>query len=718
MQGTYTPTYTSWVVQLSIGLAVLVSYTALRLAGRTTHAREHALVWLTGGALAMGIGMWSVHFLSMLSLRLPIQLTYDVASLAISLIVAVMTAGFALAFIRRPRPGTLQLLSAATLLGCGMATTHYLGMASIRIVPSLSYDPSLFATSVAIAILASLASLWLMFRLRTCGGVRESLSRAGAALLMGGAVSGMNHVAMSAVGFRQNSFCLPGATIDNNGFALLLAVFAFGLLAITLLTLVYDSHMERRIRERPAAHPVNAGARYATTHDALTGLPNRLAVLEVAGETIAKSRSAETRFALLVLNVDRLKSVNDSLGHEAGDRLLCELAARLRAVLRRGDVLGRLAGDEFTVLAREIHDAHDAQIVIDKVQAAVAKPFAIGTQDVHVSLGIGVSMYPQDGPTFELLLRRAETAMRYAKHSARGSFRLYAAEMSSVADERWALETDLRHALALGQLEVHYQPKVDIATNRVRSAEALIRWRHPVRGLVPPGVFIPVAEETGLIVAIGEWVLREACRQVRAWLDAGVSPVRIAVNLSARQFRDHDLAAVVRCALEDARLEPGYLELELTESAVMHDAEQSAATLETLSTMGVHISIDDFGTGYSSLSHLRRFPLDKLKIDRSFVRELLSNPDDVAIVTAIISLAHGLRLRVVAEGVETADQLQFLRDLGCDQYQGFYCSPAVPPDEFATLLQRLRERSQPEFTEADMLRTQSRLSAFTSGPSI
>jgi EAL domain-containing protein (putative c-di-GMP-specific phosphodiesterase class I) len=253
---------------------------------------------------------------------------------------------------------------------------------------------------------------------------------------------------------------------------------------------------------------------------------------------------------------------------------------------------------------------------------------------------------------------------------------------------------------------------VDIATNRIRSAEALLRWRHPVRGLVPPSTFIPIAEETGLILSLGEWVLRQACRQVRRWLDSGMTPLRVAVNLSAKQFRHADLAAAVKAALDESSLEPGYIELELTESAIMHNPEQSAATLQALSAMGVHISIDDFGTGYSSLSYLRRFPLDKLKIDRSFVRDLMSSPDDASIVKAIISLAHNLRLRVVAEGVETSEQLNYLRELGCDQYQGYFCSPAVPPSAFEALLQRMRAE-RPELTEADMLRTQSRLSAFS-----
>jgi diguanylate cyclase (GGDEF)-like protein len=447
----------------------------------------------------------------------------------------------------------------------------------------------------------------------------------------------------------------------------------------------------------------------------LTDLPNRMALVEIADAALAHATRIDGQLAVMVLNVDRLQSINDSLGHQTGDELLLELSRRLRGVLRHKDTLGRLAGDEFTVLATDLRSARDAEAVVNKIMEALQTPFRTTSVDIHPSVSIGISTYPLDGKTFDLLLRRANAAMRNAKETARGGFRFYAAEMSNFADDRLALEHELRGAVELGQLELHYQPKVDIETGRVRSAEALIRWRHPTRGLVPPYSFIPAAEENGLIVPIGEWVLRTACNQMRKWLDAGMSPVRVAVNLSAKQFRHADLAAVVRSALSDAKLEPGYIELELTESAVMVDPELSAATLQTLSAMGVHISIDDFGTGYSSLSYLRRFPLDKLKIDRSFIRDLMTSQDDMSIVRAIISLAHSLRLRVVAEGVETAEQLEFLRGLGCDQYQGFYCSPAVPPELFVALIKRMRAE-KPEFTEADMLRTQSRLSAFTPEP--
>jgi diguanylate cyclase (GGDEF)-like protein len=447
-------------------------------------------------------------------------------------------------------------------------------------------------------------------------------------------------------------------------------------------------------------------------HDALTGLPTRIAIVATAEQAMAEARSTGAPFAVTVLNVSRFKSINDSLGHEVGDELLRLLSQRLRNVLARGDVLGRLAGDEFIVVARVGTGAIPAEVTVETIFAALREPFSIEGHDIEVALSAGISMFPAHGATFDVLLRRAETAMRAARSISRGTFRFYCEEMSRSEEERLALEADLRHAIRDGQLELHYQPKVDIASGRVRSAEALLRWRHPQRGFVPPNVFIPIAEEGGLILSIGEWVLRQACSQMRAWLDSGLPPLRVSVNLSAKQFRHGDLTAVVCSALEDAQLQPGYLELELTESSIMHDSEASAATLQLLSTMGVHISIDDFGTGYSSLSYLWRLPLDKLKIDRSFVRELLSNPDDVAIVKAIISLAHSLRLGVVAEGVETLEQLEHLRELGCDQYQGFYCSPAVPPDAFVALIKRLRSE-KPALTEADMLRTQSRLYAYT-----
>jgi diguanylate cyclase (GGDEF)-like protein len=707
-------TYNTWLVWLSIAVAIAVSYTALNLATRVAETNAStATRWLIGGAFAMGIGMWSMHQLGMLAMRMPIALTYDIALMAGSLAIATVTSGFALHIVGRSTLSVARLLASSVVMGAGIAGMHYTGMAGVQVQPAIDYDPWLVAASIVIAITASLGALWLAFYLRRGRSWQIKLARIGAAVFMGCAIASMHYTGMAAARFHESSHSLPGAHLDNIWFGVALGMFAFGILGVTLLTSVYDAYLARHLRDRDAAvERADEQTRHAASHDPLTGLPNRRALMAAAEAAMLDAQHRGVEIALLVLNVDRLKAINDSLGHQAGDELLLELSRRIRNVLRRTDTLARLAGDEFTILATELRSARDAETVVGKVLEALRAPVKLESINLHASVSVGVSMYPLDGESFDELLKRAEIAMRYAKETARGAFRFYAADMSSFSGDHIALESELRRALELNQLELHYQPKVDISTGRVRSAEALVRWRHPERGLVPPNAFIPSAEENGLIVPIGEWVLREACRQMRRWIDAGMSPIRVAVNLSAKQFRHDDLVAVVRSALEDARLEPGYLELELTESAVMHDAEKSAATLQALSTMGVHISIDDFGTGYSSLSYLRRFPLDKLKIDRSFVRDLMSNADDVSIVRAIISLAHSLRLRVVAEGVETAEQLAFLRELGCDQYQGYLCSPAVPPDTFAKLLTHLRAE-RPEPSEADMLRTQSRLSAFT-----
>jgi len=707
--------YTHWLVYLSIAVAVVASYTTLTIASRVAYSSIRT-AWLIGGALVMGTGIWSMHFIGMLAYSLPIELTYNLPKTLLSLGIAVATSGFALHVACRREVHLGHIAASAVLVGAGIAFMHYLGMASIAIVPAITYDRTLVAASVGIAISASFVALWLTFKLGRGRSWLTTVARAGGAVVMGLAIASAHYTGMAAAQFSPDSYCLGVSRVDNAWLGITLALLSFGLMTMATLVVVYDAFVRQHLRARDEAlQKADAQVRNAARFDMMTGLPNRVALVEAADHAIAAAALKDGQIALMVLNVDRLTAINDSLGHQAGDELLLELSQRLRGVLRHKDTLARLAGDEFTLLATELRSARDAESIASKVLEALQRPFSAASVEIHPSVSIGISTYPLDGETFEALLRRANAAMRYTKESARGGFRFYAAEMSGLTDDRLALESDLRRALEQGELELYYQPKVDIATNRIRSAEALLRWRHPVRGMVPPDAFIPIAEETGLILPLGEWVLRQACRQVRAWLDAGMTPLRVAVNLSAKQFRHADLAAAVKAALDESSLEPGYIELELTESAIMHNPEQSAATLQTLSAMGVHISIDDFGTGYSSLSYLRRFPLDKLKIDRSFIRDLMTNPDDVSIVRAIISLAHSLRLRVVAEGVETAEQLSFLRELGCDQYQGYFCSPAVAPDAFAALIQRLRSE-RTELTEADMLRTQSRLSAFTPEP--
>jgi diguanylate cyclase (GGDEF)-like protein len=454
----------------------------------------------------------------------------------------------------------------------------------------------------------------------------------------------------------------------------------------------------------------NQQLRHLATHDALTGLPNRVLLDDRLQQAIAHAERDGRSFAVLVCDLDRFKLINDSLGHRAGDELLQEVARRLNAVVRSTDTVARFGGDEFVLIGTSVSDPEDAAGLAARVMDALQAPVRIAAIDIHASPSIGIAMYPDDGESIQALLAHADAAMYSAKQNGRGNFRRYAAGMHAGTEDRVQLESDLHNALASNQFELYYQPKVDTHTGAVRSAEALIRWVHPTRGVVSPADFIPLAEECGLIGPIGAWVIREACRQARAWQLDGVPALRVSVNLSASQFRDSDLVDSIRRALDDAGLEARYLEVELTESAVMSDPEQSIAILEDLSAMGVLVSVDDFGTGYSSMSYLRRFPIDKLKIDRVFINEIVTRPEDASIVRAIVSLAHSLRLKVVAEGVETPAQLEFLKMAGCDEYQGYHFSRPIPAADFERLIRD--SKTDDVLTEDDAVRTHSKLSAY------
>ena len=450
--------------------------------------------------------------------------------------------------------------------------------------------------------------------------------------------------------------------------------------------------------------------RHLATHDALTGLPNRVLLDDRIAQALTHAHRERHSFAVMLCDLDRFKLINDSLGHHAGDHLLQEVARRLTNVVRDVDTVARLGADEFIIVLSPLTSRKDAEVVAQRVIEAMQPAVEIAGITIHASPSIGIAFYPDDGSSVETLIAHADAAMFAAKQRGRNSVQCYAAGMDAGTHDKVRLESDLHTALALRQFELYYQPKVDTMSGTFYSAEALIRWRHPERGLVSPAAFIPLAEECGLIGPIGEWVLREACRQGRAWQQAGLSPVRIAVNVAASQFRAGDLVETIHQALADAELEARFLEVELTESAVMSDPEESIKILEQLSEMGVLVSVDDFGTGYSSMSYLRRFPIDQLKIDRSFLSEITARSDDASIVGAIVSLAHNLRLKVVAEGVETVAQLDLLKTLGCDQYQGYQFSPPVPAAEFESLMRGVYANGA-DLANDDALRTRSKLAA-------
>jgi len=685
MVGTYNP----WLVLLSIAVAIFVSHTALTLSARvasSTH-KPTARLWLTGGAVSMGCGIWSMHFVGMLALSLPIALSYDIATTLASLAIAIGLSGFALSIASRPQISMRRLAIGAVVMGLGICGMHYSGMSAIEILPVITYEPGLLLASGLIAVAASFAALWLFFRLRRGRSRQMKLARLGAAVVMGLAISGMHYTGMAASRFAAGSYCTSGAAPNNNWLAITIAVIALAVLTITTILLLYDAHLETRTRKHnEQLRQANVQLQHVATHDALSGLPNRLLLADRMEQAIAQAERHQTTFAVFVVDLDRFKSINDSLGHLAGDAVLKEVARRLALVLRKADTLARLGGDEFVLILNEISRPQDIESIAGKVLADIGTPVKLSDLELHTSASIGISIYPEDGSDAQTLLRHADAAMYHSKKSGRNAYQFFAPAMNAFARERLELENGLRRALSRQEFVLHYQPKVDVRTGRIDGAEALIRWRHPSRGMTMPLDFIPLAEETGLIIQIGEWVLREACRQAYAWQAAGLRPLRMAVNLSAQQFKQKNLVDVVHTALRTARLEPHYLELELTESAVMDDPERSIEILRRLSELGVRISVDDFGTGYSSLSYLRRLPLDKLKIDSAFIREVATSRDDAAIVRAIVSLAHNLHLKVIAEGVETPDQLVFLRDLGCEQYQGYHYSAPVPNNVFVAML--------------------------------
>ena len=426
---------------------------------------------------------------------------------------------------------------------------------------------------------------------------------------------------------------------------------------------------------------------YMASHDALTSLPNRTLLQDRIQQTLVHNQRRNLQAAVLFVDLDKFKIINDSLGHDIGDELLKEAAARLVADVRSEDTVARQGGDEFIILLATISNPQDAAIIGQKILDSLCRPFFIKGKELLISASIGIAIFPDDGSDIENLLKNSDIAMYHAKESGRSNYQFFSAEMNQQAAEKQALSVDLRHAIERNELFLVYQPVVDMFSGNIGGMEVLLRWQHPLHGLISPVKFIPLAEETGLILPIGEWVIRTACNQIAEWKQAGIIVPRLAINLSPQQFRQKLLANTIAQILSETNTAASHIGIEITESMLVHNIDEVVETLLNLSNMGLEISIDDFGTGYSSLSYLKRFPINKLKIDKSFVDDIATHPDDAAIVKAIIAMAHGLSMKVVTEGVETAEQLKFLREQGCEQYQGYIFSKPLLPADALHLLQ-------------------------------
>jgi diguanylate cyclase (GGDEF)-like protein/PAS domain S-box-containing protein len=810
-------TWNVYLVTLSVLIGMFGSFSALM---HTDNMRistgKVAQIWMTAGAVNLGVAIWSMHFIGMLAFHLPIAMTYDIQLTVLSIFPAIVATlfGFYLLQNRTVRFGRVAV--AGTFMGLGVAAMHYTGMAALKMQPAIDYDPLIFSLSIVIAIVASIGALLIVF-VGDKTGLSSLKQQTFGGLVMGIAIAGMHYTAMHGTSFAAGSFCsVGGQTIESTLLALIvtsavMVLFSGGSIASVInrsvaldrlraahATLEEQGKQLRQVEETLSGilssipvvvwsisptyevlylnraaytvygysaaelianrtlwidlvHPddripviewlekiysmeeqtiqyrivrpngevrwLEDNARmvrneqgtplrldgvatdiserrlrdkrieYLATFDSLTGLPNRNLLMNRLAKSLIQACHGEQKLGLLFLDIDHFKNINDSFGHAFGDRLLKEFASRLKSVLREGDTVARLGGDEFVIILENIKVPENAQRIASKILNKFLEAVFIDGRELHVTTSIGVAVYPQDGDDADTLLKHADVAMYRAKAQGRNSFQCYTLEMGYVAAERISIEHALHHALKNNEFELHYQPQIDLKNGQIKGVEALIRWHNPVLGTVPPMRFIPLAEESGLIIPIGEWVLKTACAQTRIWQQAGY-PVSVAVNVSGRQFKKNDMARGVQSVLDCTGLSAAFLEIELTESMLMNDSAATIQILRELKAIGVGLSIDDFGTGFSSLSYLSRFPIDIIKIDQSFISGLTKEPEAASIITAIIALAKSLGLKTLAEGVETAEQLDFLQKNRCDAIQGYYFSRPLPVNEMTALLEQ------------------------------
>ena len=695
LDGSYTP----WLVVVSLLVAMLASFTALDMANRITTAPSARLstLWLFGGGCAMGLGIWSMHFIGMLAFRLPIPLGYDLGWTAVSLLAAMASSIFALWLVSRPTLPHSRLALGALLMGSGIASMHYLGMAAMRMQPGIDYHPGWVTASLLIALAASWTALFVAFRLRH--SQRRMRHRLMPAVLLGNAIVGMHYTGMAAARFPADSICgaAAGDGLQAQWLAALVLVLTTAILAVVLIVSWLDQRMQAqllRLRNdtlRSSLDVAQAELTQAALHDPLTRLPNRLLLQQRIEQALAEAEQRGSRFAVMFMDLDGFKQVNDAYGHQTGDALLVAVAERTRQLLRPSDVLARLGGDEFVLVVRIDNDEDIATLASRILQAVGGGPL-LPDHELQVTASIGIAICPDHAASERQLMGFADAAMYQAKEAGRTAYAVFSDWMNDSAEQQFQLLADLRRAIGTDQLFLHYQPKIRVAGQGVSGAEALIRWRHPQQGLIPPDRFIRLAERSGVINEIGRWALGEACRQLRQWQDAGHESWTVSVNLSPIQFSSPHLLQEVRDALRTHRLEPRRLVLEITESTVMRDTEASLTLLQGMASLGVGISIDDFGTGYSSLLYLKRLPATEIKIDHAFVRDLETSSEDVVIVSAIVALGHALDMDIVAEGVETTGQRAYLERLGCDYLQGYLLGRPVDPERFMQLHDHPRPR--------------------------
>lgn len=664
------------LVVVSFIVAILASYTALNMAGRvSTSAGNSSWVWLAGGGLALGIGIWAMHFIGMLAMNISMHMRYEPFLTGLSLVIAIIASLFALWLVSAPQLHLRRLIPGACVMGMGIVAMHYTGMAALQVSPAISWHKGWIALSVVVALAASFAALWLTFRLRH-EAAQVALMRFGAAIVMGVAIAGMHYIGMLAAQIPVQH-TLGHSGFNSNWLAILVGLMAFSVLGITLLVSMFDARLQARtsLLATSLAAANRELARLAL-HDTLTRLPNRVLLEDRLEQAINKAKREGSFFALMFMDLDGFKTVNDAWGHDVGDKLLVAATQRLEQPLKGQYTLARIGGDEF-VLLTEVAAPDEAAALANALVHVIDKPFNIDPYDVMVTLSIGIALYPHDGKNERELMFNADAAMYHTKHMGRNGYHFFQPSMNTLAQSQLQLLNDLWLALERQEFCLFYQPQFKAPSGPVIGFEALLRWQHPQQGILTPDLFLPLAEKTGLIIPLGNWVVNEACRQLSEWRKQGHLQWTVAVNLSTLQFEQPNLVQTINNALKQHDVPPQKLILEVTETTAMNNPDESVRVLTALTDTGIQASIDDFGTGYSSLLYLKRLPASELKIDRAFVRQLGKEGDDASIVSAIVALASTLKLKVVAEGVETEEQRDFLTDLGCDTLQGYLLGKPV-----------------------------------------
>lgn len=660
----------------STAIAVFAAYVALDLA-RGVSSRHRFTAWrsLLASALALAAGTWAAHFIAMAGDPLPLRLVYDSVMAVGSLLLALLSSAIGVYLSARPQLGGVRVLGAAVVLGTGVCAVPALNLMALRLAPGLHWNLPLIAAGWALACVGAGAALSIVAVQRHRASQLGLGWQACVALGLGGAVAIGNAAVLYAASVPLLSQSL---SVGRTGAATLSALAVLGVPALLALLLMI-SVLEARFRKLLAR--TRDEVKRAAQTDRLTELPNRSMFEEGLQVAAIRADRQAHRLALLFINVDGLKAVNESFGQATGDAVLREVAQRLRTMASARDMVARAGGDEFLLMLEGNPTAKDAAHMAERVLSGMNELCRIEDHEISMSCTVGVAVYPEHG-TAAKLIAHAAAAMRSAKRTGGGAHCFFEERMVAGAREQVELLQDLRRALANKELELYYQPKIHAPSGQITGAEALMRWKHPQRGMIGPNIFIPLAERYGLINAMGNWLIEEVCRQIRAWRDQGLR-MRVALNLSVHQLRQADLAERIVEALARYHIEPSLLTCEITESAAMDDTRVTLQMIEQLSAAGVHLSIDDFGTGYSSLSYLRQLAAEELKIDRSFICDLETSADARAIVDAVVKLAQALGLKVVAEGVETEQQQEILRRLGCNELQGFLFAKPMPASALA-----------------------------------